>query len=69
MPRLEQASVSLYYEVHGAGPAVVFAHGAGGNAMSWWQQVPRFARRYTVIAFDHRGFARSPCADAKTDSA
>ena len=64
MPRLERDGFSLYYEVHGAGPAVVFAHGAGGNAMSWWQQVPRFARRYTTIAFDHRGFARSPCGDA-----
>ena len=51
--------LDLYYERHGAGPAVVFAHGAGGNAMSWWQQVAAFARRYTVITFDHRAFGRS----------
>ena len=58
----------LHYEVHpGAhsgghesGPAVLFAHGAGGNAMSWWQQVPAFRERYRVITFDHRAFGRSP---------
>ncbi|MYE31158.1 MAG: alpha/beta hydrolase, partial [Chloroflexi bacterium] len=37
MPHLELADgFRLYYERHGAGPPVVFAHGAGGNAMSWW---------------------------------
>ncbi|GMU39687.1 MAG: hydrolase [Chloroflexota bacterium] len=57
----------LHYEVHGpaigspgAGTPVVLAHGAGGNAMSWWQQVPAFADRYPVITFDHRAFGRSP---------
>jgi 3-oxoadipate enol-lactonase len=56
----------LYYEVHGpaigapgAGTPLLFAHGAGGNAMSWWQQVPAFADRYPVITFDHRAFGRS----------
>jgi 3-oxoadipate enol-lactonase len=29
--------IDLYYEEHGAGPEVVFAHGAGGNHLSWWQ--------------------------------
>jgi len=28
--------VSLYYESHGAGPALTFAHGAGGNTLVWW---------------------------------
>jgi pimeloyl-ACP methyl ester carboxylesterase len=55
---------SLYYETHGEGPAVVFAHGRGGNCASWWQQVPLFAQRYKVVVFDHRGFGRSRC-DAK----
>jgi len=56
----------LYYEVHGPTPGegvptpVLLAHGAGGNAMSWWQQVPALADRYPVITFDHRAFGRSP---------
>jgi len=55
----------LYYERHAPehadeAPVVLFAHGAGGNAMSWWQQTPAFADRFTVIVFDHRAFGRSP---------
>jgi 3-oxoadipate enol-lactonase len=68
MPYVERADARIYYEVHGAPPAgdataVVFAHGAGGNAMSWWQQVPAFAARHRTITFDHRGFGRSACTD------
>ena len=51
--------IDLYYEVHGAGPTVIFAHGAGGNHASWFQQVPFFSRYYEVVTFDHRGFGNS----------
>ncbi len=51
--------IQLYYEEHGSGPAVVFAHGAGGNHLSWWQQVPVFARKYRCVSFDHRGWGLS----------
>jgi pimeloyl-ACP methyl ester carboxylesterase len=50
----------LYHEAHGEGTAVLFAHGAGGNGLSWWQQVPPFRERYRAITFDHRAFGRSP---------
>ncbi len=46
----------IYYETTGSGPALVFAHGLGGNHLSWWQQVPAFSDRYTCITFSHRGF-------------
>jgi 3-oxoadipate enol-lactonase len=59
MPKAQVNGVALYYEVHGNGPAVVFAHGAGGNHLSWWQQVPVLARQYRCISFDHRGFGQS----------
>lgn len=62
MPKVTSHDVAIHYELHGSGPAVVLAHGAGGNAMSWWQQVPVLSRRHTVVTFDHRGFGRSPCA-------
>ena len=61
MPQVERTGASIHYEVYGAGPALVLAHGAGGNRISWWQQVPHFARRYRVIALDHRGFGASRC--------
>src|SRR6266516_5000865 len=56
---LERPGCRLYYEVTGAGPAIVFAHGLGGNHLSWWQQVPHFAGRYSCVTFAHRGFAPS----------
>jgi 3-oxoadipate enol-lactonase len=59
MPKAQVNGIELYYEVHGDGPAVVFAHGAGGNHLSWWQQVPVFARQYRCVIFDHRGFGQS----------
>jgi pimeloyl-ACP methyl ester carboxylesterase len=49
----------IYYEVTGSGPAIVFAHGLGGNHMSWFQQVAHFAPRHTCVTFAHRGFAPS----------
>jgi pimeloyl-ACP methyl ester carboxylesterase len=61
MPRVQRPEASIYYEVSGDGRPLVFAHGAGGNTLVWWQQVPHFARRYRVVTFDHRGFGRSAC--------
>jgi len=51
----------LYYEdTGGNGPAVLFLHGAGGNHLSWWQQVPVFAEEYRCVTVDQRGFGQSP---------
>lgn len=49
----------LYYEVHGHGPPVVFAHGAGGTHLSWWQQIPAMSEHFRCITFDQRGFGYS----------
>lgn len=61
MPRVERPTASLHYELCGDGTPLVFAHGAGGNTLVWWQQIPFFAARHRVLAFDHRGFGRSRC--------
>jgi pimeloyl-ACP methyl ester carboxylesterase len=53
---IERPDARIRYEVTGEGPAIVFAHGLGGNLMTWWQQVAHFAPRYTCVAFSHRGF-------------
>jgi 3-oxoadipate enol-lactonase len=59
MPLAPINGIAFYYESHGDGPAIVFAHGAGGNHVSWFQQVPFFSRKNRVITFDHRGFGQS----------
>ena len=61
MPFVSSAGAKLYYEAHGAGPAIVFAHGLSGHSLLYYQQVPFFARSYRVVVFDHRGFGRSAC--------
>ena len=65
MPFLERDGARLYYETHGAGPALVFVHGLGGGHLSWWQQVPHFRDRYTCVIFDHRGFGLSTESPAR----
>jgi 3-oxoadipate enol-lactonase len=60
LPVAEVNGIRLYYEEHGKGFPIVFAHGAGGNHISWWQQVPVFSRNYRCITFDHRGWGLSP---------
>jgi 3-oxoadipate enol-lactonase len=69
MPRLPLEGVSLYYEVHGEGPWLVFAHGAGGNALSWWQQIPEFALHFRCVVYDQRGWGRSICEQAPDPAA
>lgn len=63
MAYVTNEGVDLYYEVHGSGDTtIVLAHGMGGNAAIWFNQIAHYAPNYRVIAFDHRYFARSPCS-------
>lgn len=57
--KLDRPGCQIHYEVTGSGPVIVFAHGLGGNHLSWWQQVGHFSSRFTCITFAHRGFAPS----------
>ena len=59
MPHARINGIDLYYETHGEGPALVLAHGGGGNHLSWWQQVPALSPQYRCVTFDHRGFGES----------
>jgi len=66
---LRRPGCLLHYEVTGSGPAIVFAHGLGGNQLSWWQQVAHFAPHYTCVTFAHRGFAPSSAFPGGPDPA
>ncbi len=65
MPFVEVVGGRIYYEEHGKGFPVVLAHGAGGNHLSWWQQVPELSRHYRCITFDHRGWGLSEDSDGR----
>jgi len=59
MPTIDQGVVSIYYESHGAGPALLLSHGYGATARMWDGQVAAFAERYRVILWDMRGHGKS----------
>lgn len=61
MPFMEQGAFRLYYEDSGSEkPVILFLHGAGGNHLSWWQQVPAFRDEYRCMTVDQRTFGQSP---------
>ena len=64
--KLRRDGAEIHYEVFGKGPAVIFAHGLGGNHLSWWQQVAHFAPTHTCVVFAHRGFPPSSPVSGKT---
>src|SRR5262245_53454115 len=50
---------TLYYEMAGTGPYVVFIPNIGSDRRMWDEQVRTFAPRYTVVRYDLRGYGRS----------
>ena len=64
MPVVSVQGARLYYEEAGAGPAVVFAHGGGGDVSQWRHQVAVFAQRHRVVTFDARGHGQSRATSA-----
>lgn len=69
MPFVTSHGRQIYYERHGTGPAIVFLHGAGSNAATWWQQLPAFTQRFTCLTLDIRCFGRSVAPLAEFDLA
>ena len=54
------ADISLYYEDHGSGPAVVLLSGWPLDSRSWEPQVhPLLVAGHRVITYDRRGFGQS----------
>ena len=59
MPKAPVNGIKIYYESHGEGPAIVFAHQRAGNHLTWWQQVPVLSMEYRCVTFDQRGWGAS----------
>jgi 3-oxoadipate enol-lactonase len=53
----------LFYEVRGAGPAVVLIHGGQLDCRMWGEQLDAFSQGYRVIRYDVRGYGGSPRPD------
>lgn len=63
MPKVRVGDVGLHYVEAGAGEPVLLIMGFGGDHLAWGMQVPVFAERYRVIAFDNRGVGQSDVPD------
>jgi pimeloyl-ACP methyl ester carboxylesterase len=59
MPTLVVPGAQLYYEVTGSGPVLLLITGAPADATSFVGMVPILSQRYTVVAYDPRGYTRS----------
>ena len=62
---LATAGAEVYWQAHGEGPAIVLAHGIGGNHAIWYRQLDALSRANRVILFDHRGFGLSRDHDGR----
>jgi pimeloyl-ACP methyl ester carboxylesterase len=51
---------SLYYELRGDGPTILFISGATGDAGHWTEVGDALADEYSVLAYDRRANSRSP---------
>ncbi|MEV6097040.1 alpha/beta hydrolase [Nocardia sp. NPDC051981] len=56
---LRVPGASLYYEVRGSGPLVLFLPGGGGDAASVDPIAEVLEDRFTVVSLDPRGYSRS----------
>jgi 3-oxoadipate enol-lactonase len=63
MPTVKIGDISIYYEIHGEGEALVLIQGFGGNSGQWYREIPGLSREYRVVAFDNRGTGRSDKPD------
>jgi pimeloyl-ACP methyl ester carboxylesterase len=63
MPKIAINDIEIEYQRYGPNTgeaeSIIFLHGAGGNLLSWFQQIPYFSRKYDCIVFSHRGFGHS----------
>lgn len=50
----------LYYEVAGSGPLLLLVPGGNGDAMPYAGLLRLLSDSYTVVAYNRRGFSRSP---------
>ncbi len=67
MPTFISNKASLYYEMHGDGPALVFTHGASWDHRQWQPQVEHFRQSYRVIVWDVRGHGQSSLPPGPVD--
>lgn len=65
MPTLNRDGVSIYYEIHGAGPPVLLSHGYSSTAKMWAGQLAPLTKTHKLIVWDMRGHGRSDSPESR----
>src|SRR6267142_2224977 len=63
MPKARVNGIDLNYIEAGSGDPLLLIMGFGGDHLAWAFQMPVFAQKYRVIAFDNRGTGQSDVPD------
>ena len=63
MATINRDGVNIYYEDHGAGPAILLSHGYSATSRMWEAQVAALKNSYRVITWDMRGHGQSDSPD------
>ena len=66
MPTTQTNGIGTYYEQQGAGPPIVFIHGAIMDHRMWATQVDALKDEFTTVAYDVRGHGRTGGSDVPT---
>jgi pimeloyl-ACP methyl ester carboxylesterase len=66
--RLRVPGASLYYEVRGSGPVLLFMPGGPADARAFSRISEYLDSRYTVVTYDPRGLSRSSLEGSLDDS-
>ena len=59
MPFTKETNISMYYEIDGAGEALVFIHGLGSSGKDWQFQAGFFPAHFQTLTYDVRGHGES----------
>jgi pimeloyl-ACP methyl ester carboxylesterase len=63
MATIDIDDTTIYYELSGQGPGLLFVHGMCGDAEVWADQGRRFSDDFTCVRYDRRGHSRSTRGD------
>jgi pimeloyl-ACP methyl ester carboxylesterase len=61
-------SATLYHEVRGTGPVLLFVPGGNGDAGPYAWVAEALADGFTTVTYDRRGFSRSPLEQPPVDA-
>jgi len=57
--KVKTGGATLHAVIGGSGPPLLLIHGAPLTHLSWFKVAPEFAKKYTVVAADLRGYGDS----------